>query len=97
MFTKNMILLQLAESLFALVVLASTLVHVTSAQLHPTSPAEYVRLPSLREQAAIQDGWRDERLSRIPGLLNKYRIQAWLVSRPDAIIVATFPTSSMVC
>ncbi|KAI0335663.1 hypothetical protein GY45DRAFT_1342688 [Cubamyces sp. BRFM 1775] len=77
MFTKNVILQLVA------VVLASTLVHVVLAQLHPTSPAKYVRLPSLREQAAIQDGWRDERLSRIPGLLNKYRIQAWLMSQRE--------------
>ncbi|KAL1946504.1 hypothetical protein VTO73DRAFT_14608 [Trametes versicolor] len=54
-------------------------VHVTSAQLHPTSPATYRRLPSLREQAAIQDAWRDDRLVGIPALLNKYSIPAWLI------------------
>ena len=50
------------------------------AQLHPTTPARYQRLPSLREQAAILDGWRDERVANIPALLTKYRIDAWLVS-----------------
>jgi glucose-6-phosphate 1-dehydrogenase len=40
---------------------------------------EYRRLPSLREQAAIQDAWRDERVSRIPHILQKYGVDAWLV------------------
>ncbi|KAI0722744.1 hypothetical protein C8Q76DRAFT_766893 [Earliella scabrosa] len=53
------------------------------AQLHPTSPAEYRRLPSLREQATILDGWRDERVSKIPALLTKYRIDAWLMSQRE--------------
>lgn len=49
-------------------------------QLHPTTPARYRKLPSLREQATILDGWRDERVGNIPALLTKYRIDAWLVS-----------------
>lgn len=55
------------------------LISVT-AQLHPNKPAEYRHLPSLREQAIIQDQWRDERVSQIPNLLRKYGADAWLVS-----------------
>ncbi|KAI0650544.1 hypothetical protein C8Q79DRAFT_998370 [Trametes meyenii] len=55
----------------------------TYGQLHPSGPAAYRRLPSLREQAAILDAWRDERLARIPALLNKYSIQAWLISQRE--------------
>lgn len=40
---------------------------------------EYQRLPPLREQAAIQDAWRDERVSNIPQILRKYGVDAWLV------------------
>lgn len=40
----------------------------------------YKPLPSLREQAQIQDGWLRERLARIPSLLVKYDVDAWLVS-----------------
>ena len=57
------------------------------AQLHPTTPARYQRLPSLREQAASLDGWRDERVANIPALLTKYRIDAWLVSAPCSDIL----------
>lgn len=41
---------------------------------------QYRRLPPLREQAAIQDAWTAERLSNVPQLLNKYGVDAWLVS-----------------
>ncbi|RDX53896.1 hypothetical protein OH76DRAFT_1161995 [Lentinus brumalis] len=53
------------------------------AQLQPTTPARYRRLPSLREQAAILDSWRDERLATVPALLTKYRIDAWLISQRE--------------
>lgn len=49
------------------------------AQLHPSKPAEYQRLPSLRETACIQDGWKNERIARMPSLLKKYDLDAWLV------------------
>ncbi|RPD66969.1 hypothetical protein L226DRAFT_529365 [Lentinus tigrinus ALCF2SS1-7] len=52
-------------------------------QLHPTTPARYQKLPSLREQAAILDGWRDERVANIPALLTKYRMDAWLISQRE--------------
>lgn len=79
-------------SAFLQVALTALWVQCTSAQLHPADPATYVPLPSLREQAAIQDGWRDERLTRIPALLNKYRIPAWLVSYIyKCFLCPTFP------
>ncbi|PSR93772.1 hypothetical protein PHLCEN_2v4667 [Hermanssonia centrifuga] len=51
----------------------------TVGQLHPREPAQYRTLPSLREQALILDRWRDERVARIPELLKKYNVDAWLV------------------
>lgn len=59
--------------------LAALSVAVTG-QLHPSTPAKYQELPSLRERAQIQDTWRDERVSRIPSLLKKHGVDAWLVS-----------------
>ena len=55
------------------------LVPITLSQLHPDERAQYRQLPSLREQARILDGWRDERLARLPQLLHKYKLDAWLV------------------
>jgi hypothetical protein len=42
----------------------------------PDKP-DYVILPTLREQTAIQDAWTA--LSNIPNILNKYAVDAWLV------------------
>ncbi|KAI9000828.1 hypothetical protein BD414DRAFT_14182 [Trametes punicea] len=64
-------------------ILSVTLIHASFAQLHPANPATYRRLPPLREQSAILDDWRDERVSRIPKLLNKYRVHAWLISQRE--------------
>ncbi|KAI0677348.1 hypothetical protein C8Q78DRAFT_84914 [Trametes maxima] len=71
---------QLRVAIFLLLLLYN---HIAQGQLHPYSPAVYRRLPSLREQAAILDGWRDGRVARIPALLNKYNIQAWLISQRE--------------
>lgn len=49
------------------------------AQHHPRDRAEYRSLPSLREQAKLLDDWRDQRLARVPALLKKYDVDAWLV------------------
>lgn len=51
----------------------------TRAQLHPTEPSQYQRLPPLRERAKLQDAWRAERLANVPSLLKKYEVDAWLV------------------
>lgn len=52
----------------------------SNGQLHPGTPAKYRALPGLREQAAILDSWRNQRVSQIPALLEKYGVDAWLVS-----------------
>lgn len=39
----------------------------------------YQHLPSLREQAALQDKWYEERKEAIPALLKKHGVDAWLV------------------
>ena len=44
------------------------------------SKPQYRTLPPLREQAAIEDAWTDERLKQVPALLRKYGVDAWLVS-----------------
>jgi hypothetical protein len=41
---------------------------------------KYATLPSLREQAALQDAWTKSRIESIPALLNKHGVDAWLVS-----------------
>ncbi|KAI0082357.1 hypothetical protein K474DRAFT_1585357 [Panus rudis PR-1116 ss-1] len=56
---------------------------LVAAQRHPSEPAKYRQLPSLREQVGILDGWRDERIARIPQLLEKYNVDAWLMSQRE--------------
>jgi hypothetical protein len=41
-----------------------------------TKTPEYQRLPPLGEQAVIQDAWRDQRISRIPHILQSYGVDA---------------------
>ena len=57
----------------------SVLARVVAGQLHPTEPAKYQRLPTLREQAEIIDGWRQHRIDALPNLMKKYNVDAWLV------------------
>lgn len=40
---------------------------------------EYQYLPPLREQAALQTAWTEERKADIPQILQKYGVDAWLV------------------
>lgn len=47
----------------------------------PNEGPRYHLLPSLREQAEIQDAWTDERLKKVPSLLKKHNVDAWLVSQ----------------
>ncbi|KAF8897835.1 hypothetical protein BD779DRAFT_404541 [Infundibulicybe gibba] len=56
---------------------------LAESQLHPKKPAAYVQLPSLRDRARIQDGWQQERIARIPDLLRKYEVDAWLMSQRE--------------
>lgn len=39
----------------------------------------YYRLPTLREQAKLQDEWTQSRVDAIPALLEKHGVDAWLV------------------
>lgn len=56
--------------------------NAVTGQLHPSLPAEYQPLPPLRQRALIQDQWIAARISKIPLLLQRYDVQAWLVSLP---------------
>ena len=44
---------------------------------------EYQRLPPLREQAHLKDAWTAERISNIPTILEKYDVDAWLMSQKE--------------
>ena len=65
--------------LWYLAVFALSVLGHAAGQLHPTKPAKYQRLPSLREQAEIMDRWRQQRLDALPNLMKKYGVDAWLV------------------
>lgn len=41
----------------------------------------YQPLPSLREQADLVKEWKRERISKIPSILQKYKVDAWLVRK----------------
>ncbi|KAI0321941.1 hypothetical protein OF83DRAFT_1050268 [Amylostereum chailletii] len=61
----------------------SVLLQFSFGQQHPTSPATYRSLPSLREQARILNEWRAERLAWIPELFEKYNVDVWLMSQRE--------------
>ncbi|KXN87975.1 hypothetical protein AN958_07985 [Leucoagaricus sp. SymC.cos] len=63
-------------------VLSARNVCITYAQ-HPQEPAKYQKLPSLREQAEIEQKWRAQRIASIPELLRKYGADAWLMSQRE--------------
>ncbi|KAM3422611.1 hypothetical protein BST61_g100 [Cercospora zeina] len=48
-----------------------------------SSHPEIQQLPSLREQAKIQDGWRKERLATIPAILRNHGVDAWIISQRE--------------
>lgn len=48
-------------------------------QCTTTREPQYVTLPPLREQLAITDAWRSERIANIPNILKKHNVDAWLV------------------
>ncbi len=49
---------------------------------------QYQLLPSLREQAAIQDEWTAQRKALIPSILKKYGVDAWLVWTDPRLVVS---------
>ena len=56
----------------------------------------YQALPSLREQAQLQDKWAAERKAAIPELLQKHKVDAWIVSILLSILtrrVLTMPSA----
>jgi hypothetical protein len=59
-----------------LLLLYTVAVHIVSSK---SPKPEYITLPTLREQAAIQDAWTEQRISNIPNILKKYGVDAWLV------------------
>ena len=46
---------------------------------HSRKVPQYQYLPALQEQAKIYDEWREERQQRIPKILQKYGVDAWIV------------------
>jgi hypothetical protein len=58
-----------------LLLAVTTIVH----GIDDKSNGKYAILPSLREQAALKDGWTKSRIESIPALLNKHGVDAWLV------------------
>ena len=52
---------------------------LVSAHDGNVSNPEYRQLPPLREQAKIENAWKRERISKIPQLLQKHGVDAWLV------------------
>lgn len=62
------------------IALSALFVHGAARSFHPSEPAKYQTFPSLREQAHIQDGWRQLRLDSLPQMMKEYNINAWLVS-----------------
>jgi hypothetical protein len=52
---------------------------VVRASTNPDKTPQLQTLPPLREQAQMVDAWTDERKALIPGILEKYGIDAWLV------------------
>ncbi|EJD53954.1 xaa-Pro aminopeptidase family enzyme [Auricularia subglabra TFB-10046 SS5] len=52
---------------------------VVAAALSP----EYHTFPPLQERAAIQNAWTAERLQRVPELLKKHGLDAWILSQRE--------------
>lgn len=55
----------------------------TSTPINEDQVPAYRQLPSLREQASLQDSWTKERISNIPSMLQKYEVDAWLMSQRE--------------
>ncbi|EME85585.1 uncharacterized protein MYCFIDRAFT_132635 [Pseudocercospora fijiensis CIRAD86] len=60
-----------------IVVLLLALLGLSSAKLKAH------HLPPLKEQAKLQDGWREERLATIPSILQERGVDAWLISQRE--------------
>ena len=61
----------IALSLLGLIALASS------------SSPQYHLLPSLKDQASLINSWRSLRIANIPAILEKHRVDAWLLSQKE--------------
>lgn len=80
------------SSLLGLVALLCTIFNskfTANAQFHPTEPAQYQRLPPLREQATLLESWRQERLDALPALMQEHGVDVWLVRSSIYLIFIT--------
>lgn len=55
------------------------LISGASASADASKTPQVQTLPPLREQAKIVDAWTETRKDLIPGILQKYNVDAWLV------------------
>ncbi|PMD21392.1 hypothetical protein NA56DRAFT_703571 [Hyaloscypha hepaticicola] len=62
--------------------MSCSLFQVAGVASKPDKP-EFVTLPTLREQTAIQDAWTEQRISNIPNILDKYAVDAWLTTQRE--------------
>lgn len=60
-----------------------TLGHIAIASVNAAREPQIQKLPPLREQAKIVDAWTEERKSLIPGILQKYNVDAWIISQRE--------------
>lgn len=65
---------------FSALLLLSALSNIARAD---NPPPVYQPLPSLRDQAALQDSWTAQRRSTIPSLLRAHGLDAWLISQRE--------------
>jgi hypothetical protein len=70
-----------------------TLGHIAIASVNAAGKPQIQTLPPLREQAKIVDAWTEERKSLIPGILQKYNVDAWIVCPNLPIVPQLFPSS----
>lgn len=67
------------------------LLHVVTAiyAYRSGDSGHYYTLPSLREQAKLQDEWTQSRIEAIPALLQKHGVEAWIVSHISVFNITT--------
>lgn len=57
----------------------------TTSRLHKIP--QYQRLPPLKKQAEIYNGWRKERLEKVPEILQNSGVDAWIVRSPSVYCI----------
>ncbi|KAI0538427.1 xaa-Pro aminopeptidase family enzyme [Xylaria digitata] len=66
----------------ATVLVAAYVGETIAVGVYKTTP-QLQTLPPLQEQADIVNAWTEERKALIPGLLRKYKVDAWLMSQRE--------------